>query len=164
MILNKMGLKHNAKESVIERTLGLFLRDCFEKQDEFKKLKQECEIVYEDCDLDSSGSEDDDLTSEAPETVVSENYNQSSVQNLQSLSSDFSFIDRWDSEILKEGEKQGQILQYLSKLGAPQTQLTYLCQQFGWRTCFRDSHGMDGQFEVSAVVDIDYKNVKRQLV
>ncbi len=82
MILNKMGLKHNAKESVIERTLGLFLRDCFEKQDEFKKLKQECEIVYEDCDLDSSGSEDDDLTSEAPETVVSENYNQSSVQNL----------------------------------------------------------------------------------
>lgn len=59
----------------------------------------------------------------------------SSVKN-QSEESDFSFIDKWDSEIAKGSDKHHEIIDYLSKLASPQSELTYLCQHYAWKSSY----------------------------
>lgn len=45
-LLNEMANKHQVDESTLERTLGMFLRDAFDNNLEFVKVKQEFEIIF----------------------------------------------------------------------------------------------------------------------
>lgn len=41
--------------------------------------------------------------------------------------------------------------------------MTYLCQHFGWRNAYEGGMTSVGSFEMTAVVGLEYKNIKREL-
>ena len=46
-ILFELKVKHKIKDDTIERCVGMFLRDQFEKNQMFAKLKQECQAEFD---------------------------------------------------------------------------------------------------------------------
>lgn len=161
VLLEKIHFKHKTEEEVVQRTLGLFLRDSFLKQEQFSKLKEEFEMCLDDYELPDS--DDDDLCSEIADTIYSETC-LSSIKN-ESVESDFSYLNTFQKEqdSLKEvgskirGEANPDIIDYLTKLGSPQSELNHLCQYFGWKNSFKNTQASEGLFAVEVVVDFEFK-------
>jgi hypothetical protein len=64
----------------------------------------------------------------------------------------------------EDSSHERRVSEYISKLSAPQTELTYVCQHFGWRSNFKDNMLPNGTFEVSTEMDFEFKNFKKPLV